>query len=204
MKKWTVEKLLTFRTALFTSSLLLAIGIHLSASAQGVTVTGRVTNEKGEPFAGVNIAVKNTSTGVVSGTDGNYSVHVAGTGAVLVFSHIGYAPQEIPAGNQRLINIAMIEQSGALTDVVVVAFAKQKAATVTGKDLVSISVSNVSNMLIGNAPGISGLQSSGEPGRNGANIFIRGVSTYAGGSSSQPLVVIDNVEQAPERAYDQL
>ncbi|RYZ36620.1 MAG: TonB-dependent receptor, partial [Sphingobacteriales bacterium] len=49
-----------------------------------------------------------------------------------------------------------------------------------------------------------GLQSSGEPGRNGANIFIRGVSTYAGGNSSQPLVVIDNVEQAPERAYDQL
>lgn len=211
MKKWTSEKPSGFRPFLFISLLLIGIGMGLPVFGQNVTVTGRITNEKGEPFAGVNISVKNASTGVVSGTDGTYSIQVAGSGAILVFSHIGYQQQEMPVGNQRLINIIMSEQSSALSDVVVVAFAKQKAATVTGsvssvtgKDLVSTSVSNVSNMLIGNAPGISGLQSSGEPGRNGANIFIRGVSTYAGGNSSQPLVVIDNVEQAPERAYDQL
>jgi TonB-linked SusC/RagA family outer membrane protein len=73
---------------------------------------------------------------------------------------------------------------------------------VSGKDLVSTSVSNVSNMLVGNAPGVNGLQNSGEPGRNAATIYIRGISTFTG--STDPLIVIDGIEQPAEQAYTRM
>src|SRR5690606_39000157 len=75
-------------------------------------------------------------------------------------------------------------------------------STVAGKDLVATPVGNVTNMLLGNTPGLSGLQSSGEPGRNAATIYVRGVSTFAG--SQNPLVVIDGIQQPSEAPYDQL
>lgn len=179
--------------------------------AQDIPISGKITDEKGGPFAGVTVTVKGTSVTTISGADGSYLIRVPNQRATLVFTHVGFTTQEMTVGDSLTLNISLKENASSLTDVVVVAYGRQKAATVTGsvatvssKDLVSTSVSNVSNMLVGNASGISGLQTSGEPGRNGANIFIRGLSTFAGGNSSQPLVVIDNVEQAPERAYDQL
>ena len=90
----------------------------------------------------------------------------------------------------------------------VTAFATQKKVNVTGaissvggETLIATPVSNISNALIGNTPGVTGLQSSGEPGRNAANLRIRGVSTYG---SSTPLIVIDGVEQAAEQAFAEL
>ncbi|WP_276485632.1 SusC/RagA family TonB-linked outer membrane protein [Paraflavitalea pollutisoli] len=174
-----------------------------------IVVAGRVTDDRGNPFAGVSVNIKNTQEGTVTDANGRFSLNVPGERSVLVFSHVGFAPQERMPGTARNLNIEMKEEGVALGDVVVVAYGKQKKATVTGavstvsgKELVGTSVSNISNMLIGNAPGLSGLQTSGEPGRNGATIYIRGVSTFSG--SINPLVVIDGVEQAPERAYDQL
>lgn len=174
-----------------------------------ITITGKITDDKGAPFGGVSIHVKGAAGGTASRADGSYSIVVPNEKAVLVFTHVGFAVQELAPGSKHQLNVAMKEESTALGDVVVVAYGKQKKVTVTGavstvsgKELVSTSVSNVSNMLVGNAPGLSGLQASGEPGRNGATIYIRGVSTFAG--SINPLVVIDGVEQAPERAYDQL
>lgn len=193
---------------------LLLLGSHLKAQVgktNPVTVTGKTVDENGQPVSGVSIRVKGTPIGVIGREDGRFSIQVPDMKSVLVFTYIGYSPEERPVPANRTINIEMKAAGTALSDVVVVAYGQQKKATVTGavsqvsgKDLVRTSVSNVSNMLVGNAPGVSGLQTSGEAGRNGANIYIRGISTFAGGNSSQPLVVIDNVEQAPERAYDQL
>jgi TonB-linked SusC/RagA family outer membrane protein len=193
--------------------LLLTIGcIRLGAQDNKpatIVVTGKVTNEKGEPFSGVSINVKGSSVGTASQADGTYSIRVTSQRAILVFTHVGFGTQQMIVGAKTTLNISLKEEGISLGDVVVVAYGRQKKATVTGavstvsgKELVGTSVSNVSNMLVGNAPGLSGLQTSGEPGRNGATIYIRGVSTFAG--SVNPLVVIDGVEQAPERAYDQL
>lgn len=174
-----------------------------------IAVTGTVTNDKGEPVSGASVNVKGTSLGTVTGNDGKFSLRVPGAQSVLVITHVAYTAQERVVGTQRNFVFVLKEDNASMGDVVVVAYGRQKKATVTGsvsgvsgKDLVGTSVSNVANMLIGNAPGLSGLQSSGEPGRNNATLYIRGVSTFAG--SANPLVVIDGVEQAPERAYDQL
>lgn len=177
----------------------------------GVVVTGKITNERGEPSQGVSVNVKGTRTGVTTNANGQYRITVPNEKSILVFSSVGFAEQSLTVGSNHVHDIVLKDAAANLTDVVVVGYAKQKAVTVTGsvssvssRDLVSTSMANVSNMLIGNASGVSGLQASGEPGRNGATLFIRGLSTFAGGNSAQPLVVIDNVEQAPERAYDQL
>lgn len=172
-------------------------------------VSGRITNEKGDPIADVTVTIKGSQKASVSGADGRYSIIVPNAQTVLTFTHIAYASFERAVGEDRTVNVSLKDNAASLGDVVVVAYGRQKAATVTGsvsaisaKDLTSAPVSNVSNMLVGRASGLSGLQTSGEPGRNGANIFIRGVSTFAG--TSNPLVVIDGVEQASERGYDQL
>jgi TonB-linked SusC/RagA family outer membrane protein len=176
--------------------------------AQQRTITGTVIDEKGQPLPGVTIKLKNApATGTQSGSDGKFSLKVSAVNPVLVFTSIGYLITEVPAGASPL-NVSLTPQPNALTDVVVVAFSRQKAATVTGsvsaiqgKDLVSNSVANVSNMLVGNAAGISGLQTSGEAGRSGANIYIRGAATYG---NTTPLFVIDGVEQPSEQGYTQL
>ena len=173
-------------------------------------VSGVVRDELGEPLANVSVTVKGSTVGVVTNEDGMYTIN-APSNAVLIFSSVGYFAQEISINGRGAIDVVLSTTSTSMDDVVVVAFGRQKKATVTGaiaqikgEELVAMSVSNVSNMLIGNAPGISGLQVSGEPGRNAANIYIRGISTFAGGSSTQPLIVIDGIEQASERAFDQL
>lgn len=176
---------------------------------QEITVTGQVKDKNGELIPAVSISVKGTSTGTSTDENGRFSLRIPGKTSVLVFRHVSYRPLEYTPGDKVQLNIVLEDLSIGLEDVVVVAYGKQKKVTVTGsvaaisgKNLVSTPVTNVSNMLVGNAPGLSGLQSSGEAGRNGTAIFIRGVSTFAG--SANPLVVIDGVEQAPERTYDQL
>ena len=126
-----------------------------------------------------------------------------------MFTSVQYTPVEKVIGESTILNITLKESTGVLSDVVVVAFGTQKKVSVTGavgtvnaKDIVSTPVSNITNALIGNTPGISGVQQSGEPGRNSTNIYVRGQSTFAG--NNQPLIVIDGIEQAAERPYDQL
>ncbi|RZK40182.1 MAG: TonB-dependent receptor [Pedobacter sp.] len=177
--------------------------------AQQKNIKGVVNDEKGLPVPGVSIMVKGTQQGTSTNGDGQYTITVPSSSAVLVFRAIGYATREVVAASSPL-NVNIKETSGDLDEVVVKGFgAQQKKITVTGsvstisgKDLVSTSVANVSNMLIGNAPGVSGLQQSGEPGRNGSAIYIRGVSTYAG--STDPLIVIDGVPEPPEQTYSRL
>lgn len=171
-------------------------------------IRGTVTNDDGEPLVGAAVMQKGTNDGVLTNNKGEFSINVH-EGAELEISFAGYITTTVTT-DEATLNI-VLQPSENMDELVVVAFGKQKKATVTGaiaevkgEELVAMSVSNVSNMLIGNAPGISGLQVSGEPGRNAANIYIRGISTFAGGSSNQPLIVIDGIEQAAERAFAQL
>ena len=197
----------------FKTSLLYGLLIVLSsalpqwAAAQSRVVSGTVKDEKGTGLPGVTIIVKGTAGGTTSMADGQYSVKVS-TGDELEFSFIGYASQTVRIGAQSVVDITLQEQSLLAEEVVVTAYAVQKKVNVTGSisqvkgtDLVATPVANISNALIGNTPGVSGLQTSGEPGHNAANIRIRGISTYG---SASPLIVIDGVEQPSEQAMSEL
>ena len=189
---------------LLSCIMLLGGGIGSSLYAQSRNVSGVVQDDTGEPLFGAFVVEKGTTNGTSTDFDGKFTLTVA-SGAVLEFQFIGFRTQEIPVGNQDNFLIKMETDENLMEEVVVTAFATQKKINVTGaissvngNDLVAAPVANISNALLGNTPGVSGLQTSGEPGRNEANIYVRGVSTYG---ESTPLIIIDGVEQASEQAF---
>lgn len=185
-----------------------AMCIPLSLSAktmQRIPVTGVVTDDTGEPMAGVNIVVKGTTIGTMSDTDGKYTVQAPDRDAVLVYSYIGYISQEITAGNNTTLNVVMNEDTQQIEEVVVVGYGVQRRTTITGAvasvkgaDINMSPVSNVSNALAGRIPGLVTYQRSGEPGNDGTTLRIRGVNTFG---DTSPLIVVDGV---PGRSLDRI
>jgi TonB-linked SusC/RagA family outer membrane protein len=167
-------------------------------SAQKV-ITGKVTAATdGKPLAEVNVIVKGTPIGTKTYPDGTYAIKVE-KNMTLVFTYVGYEVQQIPVGELTELNVFMKQQSSTLGDVVVVGFGKQKKVTVTGAissvpvaNLQRIATPSLSNALAGSMPGIITRQSSGEPGYDGAAVFIRGFGTWANRS---PLILVDGVER---------
>lgn len=175
--------------------------------AQQRVIKGIVTDDKGTTLPGVTVTIKNATGGTLTDPDGKYAITVPAATSTLVFSFIGFETLELPASSTTL-NASLKTSSKSLDEVVVVAFGIQKKinvtgaiSTVTGKDLVATPVSNITNALVGATPGISALQNSGEPGQNASSIKIRGVATYG---NTNPLIVIDGIEQPTENSVDQL
>ena len=169
--------------------------------AASARVTGRVTDDRSEPLPGVSVLIKGTTTGTATDVDGRYSLTVPNGNGTLVFSFIGYATQEAPSNNRTTIDIPLAADVKALGELVVVGYGQQKKETVTGsvvtvkgKDLVKSPSVNLSNSIAGRMPGVVAVNRSGEPGRDGSSIRIRGSNTLG---SNSALIVIDGI---PDRA----
>lgn len=170
-----------------------------------ITIAGTVISESSEPLVGVNIILKGTTRGTNTNANGIYSIGVPDEKAVLIFSSVGYQPMEIVVGKQSIVNVTLKTDMKALSEVVVVGYGNQKKANYTGavstvntKDIVMAPVSDISNSLVGRLSGLIAVQRNGEPGRDGSNLLIRGVSTTGDNS---PLVVIDGI---PRGDFSQL
>ncbi|MDR1407464.1 MAG: TonB-dependent receptor [Tannerella sp.] len=168
-----------------------------TAWAQNIAVSGVVTDASGEMLIGVNVQVKGTTIGTITGLDGDYSIQVPGSQAVLVFSYVGYVTQEITVGAQRNIRVQLVDDTQALDEVVVVGYGVQKKVTVTGavaslrgEELKASPTTNLSNGMVGRMPGVIGYQRSDEPGGGGTTIRIRGTNSLG---SKDPLIVVDGV-----------
>lgn len=173
----------------------------LSVSAQQRTITGTLVDEStGDPLIGASVVIKGTNQGTVTDLDGFYSLDAA-DGDILVFSYTGYGSREV-AITSGMTEISPRLSSGEILDeVVVVAYGKQKKATVTGAvvgvqglELKQSPAVNLGVSLAGRLPGVVVIQPSGEPGNDNALINIRGTNTLGNNS---PLVVIDGI---PDRA----
>lgn len=170
----------------------------------GITVKGVVIDETyNETLPGVNVTIKDTSTGTVTNYDGEYTIVVPDGRAVLVFSFIGYVTQEVAVGDQTTINITLREDAHTLDEVEVVAIAysnldknllTSSVSSISTDDLVKSPAANVTNVLAGALPGVSTIQSSGQPGKDAATIFVRGAGSL-NDSQSLPLVLVDGVER---------
>ncbi len=180
------------------------VAVSIGAYAQK-TVSGKVTDEGGQPLPGVSIIIKGTSTGTVTDVDGKFSITNVRPESILVFSFVGMRGQEIPVGNMTAFNIVMAEQTIGIEEVVAVGYGVQKKESVVGSIVQATSeelrrtgnVSDLRQALVGQLPGVVALTSSGEPGgiltgNSATNIFIRGQNTWNGG---QPLVLVDGVER---------
>ena len=165
-------------------------------------VSGKVTDaEKGETLPGVSIIIKGTQKGTTTDANGDYSLVVSDSKAVLVFSIVGYEPREITVGNQSTINLGMKTDTKALGEVIVVGYGVQKKATVSGSvvsvkgtDLIKSPTVNLSNSIAGRMAGVVAVNRSGEPGADGSSIRIRGSNTLNNGDA---LIVVDGI---PNRA----
>lgn len=162
-------------------------------------ITGKVTDSSGDPLPGVTITIVGTTRGVITDIDGSYSI-TANFSDKLVFSFIGMESQILECGNQTVINVVMKEKSQELDEVTIVAFGKQKKesvissiSTVSTKDLKAPS-SNLTTAFAGRVAGLISYQTSGEPGMDNAQFFIRGITTFGADAKKDPLILIDGVE----------
>lgn len=163
-----------------------------------LTVRGMVTDVDGNPLPGVTITVEGSPRGVITDIDGIYSIDVKPNDR-LTFSFIGLQSQTVEVNNQRSINVVLTEQVSELDEVTIVAFGKQKKesvissiSTVSTKDL-RVPSSNLTTAFAGRIAGMISYQTSGEPGHDNADFFIRGITTFGTGKVN-PLILIDNVE----------
>ncbi|HMF72523.1 MAG TPA: SusC/RagA family TonB-linked outer membrane protein, partial [Flavitalea sp.] len=186
-------------TSRWLISLLLLFVFTAPAIAQSKKINGKITDENNKPLEGVSVTVKTTGSGATSNAEGDYSLNVPTTTNVLVFSAVSYLEKEVTIGNTTVINVTLQKDVAGLNEVVVVGYGTQKKANLTG----SVSVigssqlerrpnTSTSNALQGLAPGVTVTSQTGSPGGDGAQIRIRGINSF-GGSSSNPLVIIDGV-----------
>ena len=165
----------------------------------GKSVKGIVLDDQG-PVPGASIIIKGTTKGTVTDFDGNFVLNIP-KGATIVVSFIGYADKEVVYKGQPELKINLKEDVTTLQEVQVIAYGATKKATVTGAlasvktdEIMKSPVANVANALSGKIPGLSSVQSSGQPGADGADIFVRGVGSLSEGLSS-PLCLVDGVER---------
>jgi TonB-linked SusC/RagA family outer membrane protein len=167
-------------------------------SAFAVSVTGKVTDDKGGALPGVNVVEKGTSNGTSTDANGEYKITVAGESSILTFSFIGFVSQEATVGSRVSLDVALVSEDKSLEEVVVVGYGTQKKVNVTGAvsaikvddKITNRALSNVSSGLSGLVPGLAVTQSSGMAGRNNAALVIRGMGTV---NNASPLVVVDGM-----------
>lgn len=167
-------------------------------------VTGVVSDDMG-PVIGATVSVKGTTNGVVTDLDGNFKLTVP-VGATLVISFIGYEDKEIVYKGEPQLNVKLSENVTALEEVQVIAYGSAKKVTITGAlssvksdEIMKSPVGSIANALSGKVPGLSSVQSSGQPGADDATIYVRGVGSLSTNLSS-PLCLVDGVE----RSFSQL
>jgi TonB-linked SusC/RagA family outer membrane protein len=168
-------------------------GISLSAQ---VTVSGKVTDEKGEALIGANILVKNTTLGTITDIDGSWTLKVQDPYATLVFSYTGYTTQELPLKGQNTLDVVLRESAMLINEVVVVGYGTQRKSDLTGsvssvksEDIQKIAAANPIQALQGKVAGVQVSAASGRPGE-GPVVRIRGTGTLNGAS---PIFVVDGL-----------
>ncbi|MCP9749400.1 TonB-dependent receptor [Ferruginibacter sp. HRS2-29] len=186
-RKWPLFPLLFF--FLLSSSI---------ASAQSKKVEGTVTDSTGAPIPNVSVTVNNSKRGTATDNKGYYSI-MAEEGARLNFSSTSFSSRTIVVGSSNLVDVTLNSTSQTIDAVVVVGYGTQRkvnltgaVGVVTGKDLVSRPVPNVTGALQGVLPGVTVLRGSGKPGAEGYDVRIRGFSTT---NNAKALVLVDGIEQ---------
>lgn len=164
------------------------------------SITGTVTDEKGQALVGVSVLVKNTGRGTSTDVRGQYKISVPDGNNTLVFSFVGYQKQEIATANRSTINVSMKIENQSLDEVVVVGYGTQSRknltsaiTTVKPEDLNKGAISDIGQLLQGKVPGLN-ITRSGDPNRASA-IILRGASSLRDGAQS-PLFVVDGVPGA--------
>jgi ferric enterobactin receptor len=189
MRKWKLFSLIMFVMLNMISN---------NGMAQGVPISGTVLSAEGTPLPGVSVTVIGADRAAITDINGKFTL-TANEGALLEFSHVGYAKQKIKASAGMEVRLS-IDASGQMQDVVVTAMGIKKERKALGYSVTELNASelmknkntNVVNSLVGKVPGVNITQFSGSAGA-GASITIRGGNSTSEGRQNQPLFVVDGV-----------
>lgn len=189
--------------------MLFAAGSGPCALAQnrGREITGTVVDENNQPFEGVTIMVEGTTNGTMTDSEGSFTLGNVRDNAVLLVSCIGYKTQRVESGVRSSFSFKLVPDAESLEEVVLVAFGSQKKATVTGSiatvapaELRKTTTTRLDNALAGRVTGLTSMQSGGgQPGVDGATLYLRGAATPNGKS---PLILVDGIERDNIRTID--
>ena len=184
--------------------ILLSINLFTLAFGQSLTVKGKVSSTDGELLPGVNVKVKDATIGTITDFDGNYQLQV-NKGEILEFTYVGFKKYEVKINAQRDLNVELTPDQTSLDEVVVVAYGKAKRITLTGavsgiqaREIRNVPTSNLQNALTGKLPGFFSQQTSGQPGKDASDFFIRGVSSL-NDDGNKPLIIVDDVQYTYEQ-----
>ena len=180
----------------FILLLLIFVGGVGQVLAQSGTISGTVTSaEDGEPIIGVAVVFR--STGVITGVNGDYTLHVPADVGELTFSYLGFETVTVHVGSKTVVDVVMVASKIIMDEVVVVGYGSQKKVSVTGavasvtsEHLKQTPSTNLAGALAGRMSGLSVMQPSGQPGYEEFEIRLRGASTING---QDPLVLVDGV-----------
>lgn len=195
------------KAAIAAVLLLMIVGTGTAlAQTSGRTITGKVLDENNQPMPGVTIIVDGTTNGTMTGPDGTFTLGGVPSGATVIVSCIGYTDQVLPEGKTNYL-VSLVPDSEMLEETVVVAFGQQKKLSVTGAistvasaDLRKTTSTRLDNALAGRVTGLTSMQSGGgQPGVDGATMYLRGAATTNGKS---PLILVDGVERDNIRTID--
>jgi len=195
------------KAAMAAVLLLMVVGTGTAlAQTSGRTITGKVLDENNQPMPGVTIIVDGTTNGTMTGSDGTFTLGGVPSGATVIVSCIGYTDQVLPEGKTNYL-VSLVPDSEMLEETVVVAFGQQKKLSVTGAistvasaDLRKTTSTRLDNALAGRVTGLTSMQSGGgQPGVDGATMYLRGAATTNGKS---PLILVDGVERDNIRTID--
>ncbi|MFL5738796.1 MAG: SusC/RagA family TonB-linked outer membrane protein [Flavisolibacter sp.] len=180
--------------------LLISFSFVLNLSAQSpVHVGGTVKDNKGNPVAGVTVAVKGSTIGTTTDANGTFTINVPSSQSVLTFSYVGYLTKEQIVGNQQLIDITLADKQNDLDEVVVIGYGQTQKkrdvggaiSSVNSKQIQERQPINLFDALQGQAAGVLIMNDNGEPGATGS-IQIRGANTFTA-EGNTPLYVVDGV-----------
>ena len=200
------KQVLLLAASLSLGQMAFPIGNNMSGEASAIAqqnrkqVTGTVTDSFG-PVIGASVVVKGTTNGVITDMDGNFTLQVP-VGATIVISYVGYKDKEIKYAGESTLKVEMNENVQTLQEVQVIAYGTTKKVSVTGamssvtsKDVLKSPVSSIGNALAGKLPGLSSIQTTGQPGGDDPTVYVRGVGSLSE-SMSTPLMLVDGVERS--------
>jgi len=180
----------------FLNSLLFLVFLIPTVMWSQTTVSGTVTDQASAPLPGVNILIKGTTTGTTTDWDGNYSIS-SKNGDIVVFSYVGFKPQEFNYTGQQSLNVVLIEDTALLDEIVLIGYGSTTKQDATGsvekvseKEFNQGAIVSPEQLLAGKSAGVRITSSGGDPG-GGSDIRIRGGASLSANNS--PLIVIDGL-----------
>jgi len=189
----TIQRLLAKRVSI----LLLCVFFTLTAFSQTKTITGKVTDDKGNPVQGATVTAKGTKGGASTGADGTYKLTIPATAKALLISSVGFNQQEVSIGEQASIDVSLITAQSNLNEVVVIGYGTSKkkdltgsVATVSSKEFNTGVITSPDQLMQNKVSGLEIVNNSGQPG-TATTVKIRGNSSIRG--AGNPIYVVDGV-----------